>query len=410
MRRVVVVLVLAACGDGGGADHDAASGIDGRPADAMPDALVPDARPDAGVEPVTFDVDDDGVTDVVVGNTRYSGVDAPRGRVTVHSGATGVELAEMLAPSGIHPMGRGLVITPDLDGDTVPDIVAGDTYDGGSGSPGGIYLYSGATFAQITHRFAPELSGSGWGGEIAALGDTDGDGRGDLAVAYASPASTEVLSGADRSRRFIVDGQRPAATGDFDGDGIPDLAVVTGADVHVLAGDDGAVLLDVPGERATGLGDLDGDGRADVGVAAGSTVTLYAYRAASTDGAELRHFDVAGTIRAISPFGPAPRDVLIGFDDGYAIHASATGALLHARAIDETALVVAGTRDLDADGVPDVLVGSTTAQTDDPDSGEIATKSWTAAISTASGEILWEHRPAWWSPFGSELGAAVASE
>ena len=166
----------------------------------------------------------------------------------------------------------------------------------------------------------PLGNGSGFGNEVASLGDIDGDGVGDLAVGAfrdntgggsrgavyvlhmnsdgSVNSSTKIASGLNGSPalgNYGYFGVGVASLGDVDGDGITDLAVGHYKDgtggtrrgaVHVLllnsdgtvkssskiaSGTPGAPALandDLFGASVTSMGDLDGDGVTDIAVGA----------------------------------------------------------------------------------------------------------------------------------------------
>jgi hypothetical protein len=123
-----------------------------------------------------------------------------------------------------------------------------------------------------------------------AVGDFNGDGLADLAVAdnaiYGGSPGVSVLlgkgTGRFQSAHLYAAGTHPAsvAVGDFNADGRQDLAVVGWSGTHVLLGDGHGGFPSAPGGRlpvnlnfvtgySTGVavGDFNGDGRPDLAVA-----------------------------------------------------------------------------------------------------------------------------------------------
>lgn len=138
------------------------------------------------------------------------------------------------------------------------------------------------------HHQIAGTSGERFGHSLAVLGDTNGDGTGDLAIG----APELVQNGAVRGRIVLADpryggngsvlwsnlptagnhaGRWIAACPDRNGDGVPDL--LTSAAPHPFAwwsGTTGTVIAtattSLAGTTGCSLGDIDGDGRPDVGI------------------------------------------------------------------------------------------------------------------------------------------------
>ena len=123
-----------------------------------------------------------------------------------------------------------------------------------------------------------------------AVGDFNGDGKADLAVANSASGSNNIsvlLGKGDGSFATAVSypahsGPTAVAVGDFNGDGKPDLAVVNQSsdDVSILIGD-GNGTFQPPVDYATPAGpssvmvtDVNGDGVEDLVVTTFSTVTI----------------------------------------------------------------------------------------------------------------------------------------
>lgn len=245
------------------------------------------------------DVDDDGVTDVIIGANG-------NGHVYVHSGRTGVRLRDFsLAAS---ELGHAVAEAGDVDADGTSDIVAGAPAFSGTGA---IRVWSGRTGAELLAVSGTQPNGR-FGHAVAGAGDVNGDGRSDLLVgAYGSPGRAFVISGADGSVLRTLNGGGDnrgfgggvAKLKDSNGDGLPEhlVAAVLDATVHVFSGADGSRLRTVSGDadsRSFGefflaeAGDVDADGRADifVGDYQANGVRGAAYVFSGADGRRLYKF------------------------------------------------------------------------------------------------------------------------
>ncbi len=187
------------------------------------------------------DVDLDGVNDLLV----PARPTPPNGQAyaVVLSGATGAVVHVVSPVIGNVPSVTAVAGFEDRDGDGTPDFLVsvGDT---SLLQPGVVTLYSGrhGTTLSVYRGAAGDIS---FGRALASLGDLNGDGVGDLAVA--SPS--EMISSTSRGRVRLVSGadgavlqtilpdasnlwdfgRRVANFGDADGDGIRDLALSAGS-------------------------------------------------------------------------------------------------------------------------------------------------------------------------------------
>jgi FG-GAP repeat protein len=131
------------------------------------------------------DVDGDGIHDLAIGGPEFRYLDPNTdGEVFVYSGATGAFLHEWSGLGSNTFFGEALVETGDVTGDGISDLLVGapgasQLFDDVNGA---IYLYSGATLQPIVYRLGDELF-SKFGSSIASVGDVDGDGAADFAVA-----------------------------------------------------------------------------------------------------------------------------------------------------------------------------------------------------------------------------------
>ena len=238
------------------------------------------------------DIDGDGAMEAIVAAPSTPG----GGRVVVYSGATGDVLMD-LAPDGpSEGFGWSVADAGDVDGDGVHDVVVGAP--GRGGGAGAVYVFSGAagTRGDLIRRVDSLNEVEGFGSAVSWLGDTDGDGFGDIVVGASSsdlsdPTSSTsndgrayIISGADGSALHTIDGLEAGAqfgaglggVGDLNDDGVRDFAVGSpgAARADVYCGVTGEALLGPlePTERAVSFGtfftgpagDTNADGTPDI--------------------------------------------------------------------------------------------------------------------------------------------------
>ncbi|MBL8843621.1 MAG: VCBS repeat-containing protein [Planctomycetes bacterium] len=153
------------------------------------------------------DVDGDGVGDWATGAQYNSRIAPQAGRVALISGVAGALLAEQYGSAASEEFGSAIAALGDVDGDGVPDFAA--TALGAGAQSGVVRAYSSAT---LTLLFATPGSAPGdrFGQSLIAMGDLDGDGRGDWAAIGSLPPRIEVRSGFDGAllARFASDATR----------------------------------------------------------------------------------------------------------------------------------------------------------------------------------------------------------
>jgi gliding motility-associated-like protein len=221
----------------------------------------------------------------------------------------------------------------DLDGDGKPDLAVANS----SSSSVSVYRNISASGTVSTSSFASKVDyATGNSPYSVAIGDLDGDGKPDLAVANALRNTVSVLRNTSASGTIsftakvdFATGDSPfsVAIGDLDGDGKPDLALsnIGSATVSVLrnisasgsitassfASNVDFITGDTP--ISVAIGDLDGDGKPDLAIANSGSNSVSLLRNTSLSGSI-----TAGSFAPKVDFttGANPNSVAIGDLDG----------------------------------------------------------------------------------------------
>lgn len=182
---------------------------------------------------------------------------------------------------------RGLISVPDLDNDSLSDVVLGTIWGTRS-----VFAIAGATGDTIWHYDTHEYGQGGWVYEVSQKIDVDGDSVVDILASAGGPDATRVylFSGAvgnkiwEYNAGYACFGVREV--GDITGDGIPDVAASTGnssSSAYRAVFLDGAtgdsiriVMLPSAGWTIVPIGDISGDTIPDVacGLSNGSILAL----------------------------------------------------------------------------------------------------------------------------------------
>ena len=194
------------------------------------------------------DVNDDGAPDLSVGEGGSG--------VQVFSGADGSVLRTLDRPPGAIGFGEAIAGIGDVNGDGAPDLLVGapNANVGGEGLQGRAFVFSGADASLLRTLDLPiPESVARLGSAVAGAGDVNGDGvpdvlagapGHDVAGGARDQGQALVFSGTDASLLLTLDTPTPdsnagfgevvAGIGDLDGDGAPDFVV--GAPGHDVGG------------------------------------------------------------------------------------------------------------------------------------------------------------------------------
>lgn len=244
----------------------------------------------------TGDVNGDGHPDFAVGANQYiDWLTSGLGYVRVFSGKDGTELFTVAGEQPGDMFGSAVAGVGDVDGDGAADVFAGALWsDQGAPNAGKAYVFSGKT-AELLFSTAGGAYLDYVGHAAAGLGDVDGDGRADFAIGCmgVDPMGVvRVYSGATRGLLYELAGDpvnfpedfgwSVAAAGDWNQDGIGDLAIGAPGEgfpgfagrAVVVSGADGVLIHQFaakPGDESfgfsvAGAGDVDGDGFADLAI------------------------------------------------------------------------------------------------------------------------------------------------
>ncbi len=225
------------------------------------------------------DIDGDGKPEIVVANISSS-------TISVFQYSFGTYAPAVNYSVGSNPMS---VTIGDIDGDNKPDLVSAN-----SSSANVSVLRNTSTLGTINFAGVVNFT-AGTNPMYACIGDLDGDGKPDLAVANQGSATVSVLRNNSTSGTIafipkvdFTTGTQPNTViiGDIDGDGKPDMAVANqgSASTSMLANTStsGTISFLPKADFGTNsppvsvfIGDIDGDGKPDVSVATyGGTISI----------------------------------------------------------------------------------------------------------------------------------------
>jgi hypothetical protein len=310
---------------------------------------------------VIDDLDGDGFLDFAVGEYHDDTGGTDAGEVNVISGRTGAVLHALIGNSAQDWFGKTVEAPGDLDGDGLGDLLVAaprDTF-AGKAFAGVVTAYSSAGWGVIW-QVGGSVLGASWGHQVHAIPDVTGDGRKDVLVASEDELANNqgrarLYSGATAGILHTWDGLPGESfgvpcghAGDIDGDGVADVLInvhaengvfnqyrlraYSGADASLLHSWSNikasavAIFNNGDGPTTAALGDVDGDGRDDFAVQHLGPVA---------------GFPEGGVVYVVSGMDKSILATYGGSGEQQSFGHS-----------------IAGTGDLDGDGVPDMVVGA----------------------------------------------------
>jgi len=295
------------------------------------------------------DVDGDGFADLLVAATYNDEADAEAGQIYLILGrdmgwVMDLDLdqadASFLGELANDHAGESVAIAPDVNGDGYDDLLVGSPSNWEAGPVHGqAYLVLGGdsgwamdtSLAFADASWHGEASGDQAGVSVAGLGDVDGDGFGDLAVAAHGNGDGGTMAG----QVYLVLGRDTGWAADVGLDA---------ADASFLGEADGDVL----GARIARAGDVNGDGRADLLIAS--------------------HMNDEGGTDAGQVY------LVLGRQSGWSMDESVVNAdasFLGENPEDLAGATLAGAGDVDGDGLDDLLIGAELNDQEEVDAGKV---------------------------------------
>lgn len=308
------------------------------------------------------DVNGDSVPDVLAGSYKNDVNGTDSGSIRVYSGVDGAVLRTTRGGDALDFFGYSVCGVTDFDADGVPDYAVGAWQDETNGdSSGAAYLYSGATGA-LVRTFLGESVGLRYGHSVRGAGDLDGDGRGELLIGVPGGRRVEIRRGSDGSiLRTLASG----STTDSFGFGVQGVGDVDGdsvpdAAVNALKHDLARGYIEIySGANGALLHHLEGDAQGDyfgVGVCG----------LGDLDGDAHGEFGISGF-----------KNDSNGHESGIVrIYSGKSGAVLHTligdSGLDWFGYALGNGGDVDMDGFDDVLVGANQDQINGFHSGSVS--------------------------------------
>ncbi len=287
---------------------------------------------------------------------------------------TGDALWRFVAPP-VFPGDRSLIGAPDINGDGKADVILGT-----GGADRRVYAISGATGNAFWFYDTHEYGEGGWVYEVSLMPDINGDGIPEVLAGtgddgyHTGPNRAYCLSGANGQKLW----ERPLdaavfgirAIGDVNGDGIPEVACGTGNSVPssykvcLLDGATGSVLWSIQEPDAvwavSPLGDINGDGYPDLveGIMNGQVKAR-----SGPDGSVLWTRSVGGMVINVEVMEDVngngyPEVLPSGTMSSFFLIDGGNGDVIWTQSSGHMAFCLYWMPDLDGDGIPEVIGGS----------------------------------------------------
>lgn len=331
--------------------------------DPSPKAIMPIADINGDAMPDVIVCSEDGFVRAFNGNA---------------SGAGDIIWEHALAAGSIYNQ-NSLIVIPDIDEDTYPDVVVGSSW-------GGRYIaaISGRLGNTIWTHYTTNYGDGGWIYQVDARFDYNNDGSLDVLAATGDDAD-----GIGPRRAYCLNGLTGVpiwecllngpvfsviGASDFTGDGKPDaVAGASNADetqgfVYGINGTNGAIFWTHPVSGSSvwalaQLNDANGDGTADLMSGDFSYTTGVAEILNARTGAMLYQQSALGSMLNLVPIGDVNAD---GYVDIMPAHTSPTAnalsgkdcSFIWSQSIPDKPWCVSATNDLDDDGHNDVVFGT----------------------------------------------------
>ena len=324
---------------------------------------APEDNGDINAPRALDDVNGDGVTDIVVCiyDAGYGYDD-----LLCFSGAS--QDAEIIwsidsqqGVSGSGGYGQECIdIIPDVDGDTIDDVLYGTAWGGRT-----IYCRSGASGSLIWYLDTYDLPNSGWIYDVAPYADINGDGTPEALAAVGNDTKTVFcISGASTGSAEILwsfsapDGFLTVDTiRDVDGDGIDDVVAGNGTNYE----DDRVFCL---------RGDPEWPGNRE----------FWSFHTGSV---------VRSVISTVDTNDDSVEDVIAGSGSDVVFCLSGSdGSIIWSRDLYHDIIQVTPLGDVTGDNIPEILVGASTNAVNCLD-GSTGSVLWSTPTGTANGGYVW---------------------
>lgn len=293
------------------------------------------------------DIDGDGIPEIITGLPSYS---SSTGKINVRSGANGNLIAEYLGENSSGYFGGSVAGSADLNNDSIPDLIVGaEYYDSVTIDGGRVYALSGLD-GTVLWSVDGENQSDYLGSAVDTIQDIDSDGVDDV-IAGAPGWNNDALGFSDVGKVYVYSG-------------------ATGSLIHAWYGDGQG---DNFGRSVAGLGDLDNDGTCDIAVGAPYDDNIYKR---------------SGSARV---FSGATGSILIFAINGESANAKFGWSL---DSVD----------DLNADNVPDLLVGAP-----EHSSSAITECGAVYAISGSDGSVIHRSLGTFENGYPDRLGRTISS-